>query len=140
MKIGLSSKLDEIDTEMGSCLPTHVVRLFSAELFSATQRDSKSKTARLSKRRMFSGTNISNWESFSNTVSLKLDAEQGYLFFTNLSQTAECRRKFECFEKNFVAIITSETIENSVDILRVTNVIIIPPEFDALRVFVYTPM
>ena len=44
------------------------------------------------------------------------------------------------FREKFVAIITSEAIENSIDILRITDVIIIPQEFDAHRIFIHTPM
>ena len=46
IRIGFSIKLDDFDTEMCSCLPTHAVgkvsaELVSVELFSATQMDSK---------------------------------------------------------------------------------------------------
>ena len=44
-KMGLSSKLDEIDTDMGSCFPIQVIVSVGFSFSDGTQIDSKSKIA-----------------------------------------------------------------------------------------------
>ena len=46
MKIGSSSRFEEIDTHIGTCSPTQVVVFVSLKVSSWTQSDSKSNVAK----------------------------------------------------------------------------------------------
>ena len=69
-KIGSSSKIDVIETEGGSCLPTLVVVSVSAIVLTFTEVDSKSKTTKLVRTHLSSATSISKAFNLSKRASL----------------------------------------------------------------------
>ena len=71
-KMGLSSKLDKIDTDMGSCFPIQVIVLVGFSSSDGTQIDSKSKIATFLNKVCSFVYSILNPFSFSNTVSRRV--------------------------------------------------------------------
>ena len=70
--MGLSSKLDEIDTDMGSCFPIQVIVLVGFSSSDGTQIDSKSKIATFLNKVCSFAHSILNPSSFSNNVSRRV--------------------------------------------------------------------
>ena len=69
MKTGSSNKLEEIETEIGSCLPIQVVVFVSFNCSEDTHIDSKSKTAKFLNNFRSSLYEIPNPSNLSNKVS-----------------------------------------------------------------------
>ena len=136
--MGVLRRLEVVDTEMGSCLPTHVVELIDSELFSVTQIDSKSKTARILKNLYSSGTVMPNIESFSNTVSFNLYAEFGNFFSDIFTTNWQMTSQTGMLAGKFVTTFTAEAIENSIEVLRVTDVILINQKCNSSGMFIDT--
>ena len=97
--IGMVIRFEDIETDMGTCLPIQVVVSLFLNFPSGIQIDSKSKTARLVKSLWSSVYWISNESSLSNSVSRIWYTFFGYICFTRSLHLTKCRSKFPVFWK-----------------------------------------
>ena len=67
-KIGVSMRLDDMETDIGTCFPIHLVVAVSLNCSSLTQMDSKSKTAKFLNRLCSFVYGIAKESSLSKSV------------------------------------------------------------------------
>ena len=96
--IGMAIRFEEIETDIGPCLPIEVAVLF-LNFSSGIQIGSKSKTARLSKSFWSSVFWISIESSLSKSFSRSWCTFFGYMCFTRSLHLTKWRSKFPVFWK-----------------------------------------
>ena len=123
--MGLSSKIDEGDTDISFCFSIQVIVSVGFSSSDGTQIDSQSKMATLLKKVCSLVYSILNSSSFSNIVSLRVSTFLGVKVFDSVPATEKMAVELVCFVEKCIVSWASEAFEEIVDVIDVNIVVVV---------------